>query len=148
MIRLIIIPLLFLATTSFAQTEITWETLTDVRFSDKFNKRVQAYVYFPHFGPSVKALSGKEVYLEGYMMPMGPEEGFYILSRYPYASCFFCGQSGPDSIVQLKMKPNPPEFRMDQIVTIKGKLKLNQNNIDECPYLMVEAEVYDPNKQQ
>lgn len=128
-----------------AQIKISWETLADVHFTDKYIEAEDAYYYYPHFGNSVKALEGKEVYLKGYMLPLAPKEGFFILSRNPYAACFFCGASGPESIVELQLKPGYPQFRMDQLVTIKGYLKLNQDDIYSCNYILEEAEVYKPN---
>jgi hypothetical protein len=87
-------------------------------------------------------LEGKEVYLKGYMLAIDPEEDIFILSRNPFASCFFCGNGGPESIVELKLKPKQPNFQMDQIVTIKGRLKLNRDDIYHCNYILEEAEVY------
>ncbi|MGD1890470.1 MAG: DUF3299 domain-containing protein [Cyclobacteriaceae bacterium] len=101
--RLIIILVLFIATSGWAQTEITWLTLTDVKFSRKYFEEVDEYLFYPEFGASVKALEGQEVYLQGYMFPIAPEENNFILSRYPFASCFFCGASGPESIVELML---------------------------------------------
>ena len=141
--RLIIIGLLFLATPCFSQKEITWETLTDVRFIDKYSEEVHAYYYYPLFGPSVKALEGKEVYLQGFFLAVDPDEGIYMLSRYPFSACFFCGKSGPESVVQLYLK-NKPKFNMDEIVTLKGKFKLNQDDLYQCNYILDGAEPYDP----
>ena len=144
MCRLIIIPLLFIAIQGVAQIKITWETLEDVHFTDKYSKELDAHYYYPHFGSSVKALQGKEVFLKGYILAIKPSKGIFILSRNPYASCFFCGNGGPESIVELKLKPKHPRFKMDQVATIKGKLKLNQKDVYQCNYIFEEAEVYDP----
>jgi len=141
--KLIAILLLLLSTSVGAQTQITWQTLTDVRFTDKYSHQEEAYYYYPHFGSSVKELEGKEVYLKGFMLVIDRKEGIYILSRSPFASCFFCGNGGPESIVELKLKPDHPKFKMDQVVTIKGRLKLNQDDIYQCNYILEEAEVYD-----
>lgn len=144
MLRLLIIPLLFLATPGMSQIEITWKTLTDVRFTDKYSEEEEAYYYYPHFGSSVKALEGKEVFLTGYMLTIEPKMGIYILSRNPFAACFFCGKGGPESIVELKLKPGHSKFKMDQVVTIKGKFKLNQDDLYQCNYILEEAEAYKP----
>lgn len=141
MLRLTLILLLFIETPGISQTVITWETLNDVKFTREYFEKVEAYYYYPHFGPSVKALEGKEVILKGYMLTIDPEEGLYILSRNPFAACFFCGASGPESIVELMLKPDHPYFEMDQIVTIKGRLRLNQDDLDHCNYIFEEAEV-------
>ncbi|MEM7109295.1 MAG: DUF3299 domain-containing protein, partial [Bacteroidota bacterium] len=63
-------------------------------------------------------------------------------SRYPYASCFFCGSGGPESIVELQLKPDHPKFKMDQRVTITGTLVLNYDDIYQCNYIMTDAEIY------
>ncbi|ELR69409.1 hypothetical protein C900_05099 [Fulvivirga imtechensis AK7] len=141
MLRSFIICMLT-ASMASAQTEITWKTLGDVKFTDKYSEEVEAYYYYPHFGPTVKDLDGQEVYIKGYMLPINPKENIYILSKYPYASCFFCGNGGPESIVELKLRPDHPKFRMDQIVTIKGRLKLNRDDIYQCNYILEDATVY------
>jgi len=144
MLKAFSILFVFLSFSAFGQTQkITWKNLQDVNFTDKFSEEEQAYYYYPHFGSKVKALEDKIVYLKGYMFPLGPEDDFYVISRYPYSSCFFCGVGGPESIVQIKFKSKPPEFRMDQVVTIIGKLRLNQNDIYTCNYVFEEAEIYD-----
>ena len=145
MLRLVIILLLFITTPGMSQTKITWKTLEDVRFTDKYSEEEEAYYYYPHFGSSVKVLQGKEVFLKGYMLTIEPKEGIYVLSRNPFAACFFCGNGGPESLVELKLKPGHPKFRMDQVVTIKGRLKLNREDIYQCNYILEDAESYEPN---
>lgn len=140
--KLIFLLLLITITPAYSQVEVTWKTLSDVRFTDKYSEEVEAYYYYPHFDSSVKALDGKEVHIKGYMLPIDPKKGVYILSKSPYASCFFCGNAGPESIIELKLKPDHPKFKMDQVVIMKGKLRLNQDNIHECNYILEEAEVY------
>ena len=144
MFRLMIIPLLFIAVQGMSQTEITWQTLGDVRFTDKYSEEEEAYYYYPNFGSTVKALEGKEVYLKGYMLAIEPKKNIYILSRNPFAACFFCGNGGPESIVELKLKPGH-KFKMDQVVTIKGTLKLNEDDVYQCNYILEDAEPYKPN---
>jgi hypothetical protein len=124
------------------QTEITWKTLEDVKFTSKYFEEVEAYYYYPHFGRTVKALEGKDVIIEGFVLAIDPDEGFYVLSRNPFAACFFCGASGPESIVELLLKSDDAYFEMDEVVTIKGRLRLNTDDLDFCNYILEEAEVY------
>lgn len=142
--KMVIILIFTMSTSAWAQTKITWETLSDVRFTDKYSQEEEAYYYYPHFGSSVRALQGKEVYLKGYILALDPKEGFFILSQNPYAACFFCGNGGPESIVELKLKPKHPRFKMDQVVTIKGRLKLNRDDINQCNYIFEDSELYKP----
>ncbi|WP_462248430.1 DUF3299 domain-containing protein [Ekhidna sp.] len=142
MTRILFVILLNINLGDTPPTKITWETLEDVSFTDKYSEEEKAYYYYPDFGSSVKSLEGKEVFIKGFMLPIEPEEGIFILSRNPFASCFFCGNGGPESIIELKLKAGYPKFKMDQVVTIRGKLKLNSEDIYQCNYILEGAEIY------
>ena len=135
------LSLLFSVHFSFAQTEITWNDLEDVEFEDIFYDEVDEFIAYPHFGQSVMNLSGVEVSLTGYILALDPDEGYYILSKGPFASCFFCGDGGPETIVELELKNKKQYFMMDEIATIKGVLKLNADDIYQCVYILQNAEV-------
>ena len=119
--------------------KITWKDLQDVRFKKRFNKQESMFFLYPTFGEKVKALAGKEVEIRGYMIPVNPTENIYVLSAYPMAACFFCGGSGPESIIQLKLK-RPKRFATDEIWAVKGILQLNADNIEELNYILQETE--------
>lgn len=138
----ILIHFLFVSSSVWSQTKITWETLSDVTFTDKYSEEVKAYYYFPSFGPSVLALNNKEVTIKGYVLEIDRDNDVYILSANPFAACFFCGGAGPESIVELKLGKDHPNFKMDQVLTFKGRLKLNAVDIYQCNYILENAEVY------
>ncbi|UII26025.1 DUF3299 domain-containing protein [Fulvivirga maritima] len=145
MLRTIIITIfLLIGNEAISQTKITWKTLGDVTFTDKYSDEVEAYYYYPHFGEHIKNLEGKQVYLKGYILEVDPKEDLYVLSRNPYASCFFCGNGGPESIVELELSSDHPPFKMDQVITIQGVLKLNQDDIYHCNYILAQAKVFSP----
>ena len=131
----------FLVHFSFAQTEITWNDLEDVEFEDVYYDEVDEFIAYPHFGQSVLNLSGVEVLLTGYILALDPDKGYYILSKGPFASCFFCGGGGPETIVELELKNKNQYFMMDEVATIKGVLKLNEDDIYQCVYILQNAEV-------
>ena len=134
--------LLLISIPVFSQTKITWDTLTDVTFTDKYSEEVDAYYYFPKFGPSVLALNNKEVIMKGYLLIIDPDNDIYILSANPFAACFFCGGAGPESIIELKIGKDHPRFKMDEVLTFRGKLKLNAVDIYQCNYILENARVY------
>ncbi len=143
MLRTLLVILSFLFTTLvYSQTKINWDTLSDVKFTDKYSKEVQAYYYFPTFGTSVLALNKKEVIIKGYVLEIDRGKDVYILSANPFSSCFFCGAAGPESIVELKLGKDHPRFKMDEVVTFKGTLKLNAVDIYQCNYILENATVY------
>ena len=102
--------LLFVTKISFGQIEITWKTLEDVEFTDTYLEELDAYYYYPYFGPNVSALEGQEVILRGFVLAIDPVERYYILSKGPYASCFFCGGAGPETIIELELKSDKDYF--------------------------------------
>lgn len=120
---------------------ISWTDLKDVRFKKKFNIEVGMVFLYPAFGSKVKALSGKELIIKGYTIPINTE-GTYVISQYPMAQCFFCGGAGPESMIELRLKKKK-RFKTDEIHTFKGKLRLNPDNIDELNYIFEEAELAD-----
>lgn len=129
--------------TSFAanaQAKITWETLRDVVFQKKWDADQGMFVLYPKFGDKVKSYTGKEVVLTGYMIPVDIDANYYVLSANPFAACFFCGQSGPESVASIKFKKLNKRYNTDDRVTIKGKLRLNVDDINELNYILENAE--------
>ena len=133
--------LLFISKFSFSQIEISWQDLEDVEFSEVYVDEVDEYILFPHFGLGVRELDAQEVVLSGYILALDPDKGYYVLSKGPFASCFFCGAGGPETIVELSLKSDKDSFYMDEFTTIKGTLKLNIDDIYRCVYILENAEV-------
>ncbi|OJY86248.1 MAG: hypothetical protein BGP14_17230 [Sphingobacteriales bacterium 44-15] len=121
-------------------TRIMWQMLEDVTFIKRFNKDYQMDFLYPVFGNSVKRLSNKELSIKGYMIPLDVKGGLYAISRNPYAACFFCGQSGPESVVSLKFKTKPRRFKTDQFLAVKGIMELNGTNVNDFIYIFRDAE--------
>jgi len=133
---------LLLIMLSDALFHINWDTLADVTFTSEYVEEYDANFFVPSFSQQVKSLEGKKVVLQGYMLPIAPEENLFILSKNTYASCFFCGVGGPETIVEIQFQPGHPQFEMDQVVKVKGILSLNKNDVEHCNYILTEAEVY------
>jgi hypothetical protein len=124
--------------------ELTWKTLTDVQFKDIYVKELDAYYWKPTFGASIQSLEGKEVYITGYVIPVDYDAGFYVVSRYPYANCFFCGGGGPESVVDLRFTSKHPAYKTDERKTFKGKLKLNGSDVYQMNYILEGATEFKP----
>jgi hypothetical protein len=135
---LLSIPVLVMA---FAPIKITWENLRDVTFKKKWNATDNMFVLEPQFGAKVNALKGNEVALTGYMIPVDVDANYYVLSANPFASCFFCGQAGPESVVSVKFKKVTKRFNTDDRLTITGIFTLNTDDINELNYIIDKAEV-------
>lgn len=124
-----------------AQQTITWDQLTDVKFSKKFDASVGIELLEAQFGPSVKALDGKEIIIRGYIIPLDPLGTQYVISRNPMASCFFCGGSGPETVAELRLHPKSiRRYATDEILSFKGTLKLFEKNESSLNYVILNAE--------
>lgn len=123
-------------------TPITWQTLATTSFSlKKMNLKDGLEILFPKFSPSVKALNGKKISLKGFVIPLESVEGqtVIILSKYPNSSCFFCGASGPETVVQIELKKKL-NLRLDQIKNFTGVFRLNDTDISKLNFIIEDAE--------
>ena len=124
---------------AFAQAD-GWVAFAKTKFDAKYNEKAGEYFLFPTFPADLKAQVGKEIELEGYYLPVDVEgDAYIILSKFPYAQCFFCGGAGPESIAEVSFKTKPRKFEADEFIRIKGKLKLNDSDLEHGNFLIEEA---------
>jgi hypothetical protein len=141
--KLAICLLLFFPVLSlvYAQQTITWAQLTDVTFSNEYSEELGIDIIRATFGEPVRALDQKEVILKGYIIPLDPLGTQYVLSRNPMATCFFCGGSGPETVVELRLHPKSiRRYATDEILTFKGTLSLHERNTQSLHYVILNAE--------
>ncbi|MEX0361864.1 MAG: hypothetical protein AB3N10_12860, partial [Allomuricauda sp.] len=65
-------------------------------------------------------------------------QSVYLLSKNPMASCFFCGNGGPETIMELEFSEKP-SFVMDDLLSVSGLLRLNADNPNQCYYRIEKA---------
>lgn len=117
-----------------------WDEFARTKFEPKYYENLGEYLFYPNFSADLKALVGKEVTLEGFYVPFAPEDGDYIiLSKYPMSQCFFCGGGGPESVVEVNFLKGLPKLQVDDLITVKGKLKLNADNVDHVNFILTDA---------
>jgi hypothetical protein len=129
---------LFVCSCSFSQQNVTWQDLAKIKFTDKYLSEYDAYFMYPTFSASVKALKGKQITIKGYFLDVVAKENIYMLSKGPMASCYFCGQGGPESAIELEFI-NKQNFKTDDIVSITGILELNKDDIEHFNYILKEC---------
>lgn len=119
-----------------------WALFAKTKFDAKYNEKAGEYFLMPAFPEELKALAGKDIGLEGYFLPIDVEgDEYIILSKFPYSQCFFCGGAGPESIAEVYFKGKREKFTADQFIRIKGKLKLNEGDIDHGNFIVESAEL-------
>lgn len=125
-----------------AQIRINWDILADVQFVSEYDVSLGTVQDMPRFGEEPEAYEGKLVELSGYTIPIDGTGTYYVLSKFPYADCYFCGNAGPETIVEISLRPEEQRrFKTDEKVVVRGILKLNDRNVYRLPYLLIEAEI-------
>jgi hypothetical protein len=119
---------------------VDWDLLQNIKFRERFVKDIGGYMLFPTFPEKIKNLNGKEVIIDGYVVPFDATGAKVALSANSYAACYFCGKAGPASVMTINLKVPNKKYRTDQYRTFKGKLRLNEADINEFYYILDEAE--------
>lgn len=110
------------------------------KFEPRYYEKAAEYLLYPNFTPELKGMVGKEITIEGYYVPFAPEDGVYIIiSKFPMSQCFFCGGGGPESIAEVNFAKSQSKFQVDDLITVRGKLKLNIDDMDHINFIVEEA---------
>jgi len=123
------------------QEVLDWVTLADVTFKKEYSEELMLEYDVATFGDLIKQFDGKEVQISGYVIALDALGVSFVLSRNPNATCFFCGGGGPETIVDIKVKPKAlKRYKMDERKTFKGVLKMYPDNANSFIYLLTQAE--------
>jgi hypothetical protein len=122
-----------------------WLLFSRVKYTQKLFKELDEYYLVPLLDTKIRQYENQKILLKGYYMPLNLEErNVIILSKFPYAACFFCGGAGPESVAEIHFKEKPPHFKTDQVVQVSGKLKLNDRDINHMNFILKDAQVIKP----
>ncbi len=129
---------------SLPSVELNWDILSDLSYEGRKNEDLGVVIDYPVFGSGPLAYSGLEVQIKGYMIPVSEtgDEEIFILSAFPYSQCFFCGQAGLESILDIQLKNEPKRnLKLDEQLSCKGTLRLNATDLDYLIYILDDAEL-------
>jgi hypothetical protein len=125
----------------YAQQFLDWSTLADVSFQDRMSSSFGIQYQVATFGETIRSYEGKEVIVKGYLIPLDPLGVSYVLSMNPNSRCFFCGGGGPETIVELRVKPEHMQrYETDEIRAFQGVLRLYESNLEQFNYVLELAE--------
>lgn len=139
----IVIFCLSFSLTVFAQLPVTWFTLSNVQITEEFDEQMGFSIPKPFFGRDLLSLQNQEIEITGFVFPMDVKGSFYILSKFPYSNCFFCGNkgAGPETVMELRLTKKYDWLKMDAIIKVRGKLWINKNDINQLYYILKDAEI-------
>ncbi|MGW8122744.1 hypothetical protein ACV07N_08785 [Roseivirga echinicomitans] len=136
-----ILLVLGISTASFAQEQSMWKTLSNVTVEKSFDEILNIDIEHYDFASQVKALNGKKISLDGWMIPLDELRGenYFVLSALPFANCFFCGGAGPETVAEVFSKK---EIKFtEKRVRVTGTLSLNADDPLRLMYIMNDVEV-------
>ncbi len=119
--------------------EIDWKVLMDIDFKLRYFEEIEMDLYAPVFSKAVEALHGKEIIIEGFVIPLDQKGDLMPLSCNPYASCFFCGKASPASIISMYLKKKRKRYKLDDFKKFRGTLYLNHDDPNEFCYILRDA---------
>lgn len=111
---------------------LTWKLLGVIKYIKKPDKDYPDGVMFPIINSELKAKNKKRIVMSGFIIPI--DNVSYALSKNVFASCFFCGQAGPETIMGIKFKGTTPKLKTDQYVTLEGTFRYNDNDVNDWIY--------------
>ena len=122
-----------------AQDENLWKTLSKITYEKQYDDLLGFKVDVPVFSEPIRELEGQVVEVAGYIVPV---EGYkshteFVFSAYPYNMCFFCGGAGPETVMEVT-STEPVKYTTDK-VRLRGKLALNNDDINRLMYVLTEA---------
>lgn len=116
--------------------EGSWNTLSMVTFQRTFDEEFGIDVEKPIISPIIQAMDGKEIELEGYIIPLTGkiEQSHFMLSKFTQNMCFFCGKAGPETAAQVFTKDGKKIAYTDEKVRVRGILRVNVTDVTSLLY--------------
>lgn len=111
---------------------LSWKLLGQIKYVKKATDDYPEGVMFPVINSTLKAKSKKTIIMSGFIIPI--DNKTYALSKNVFASCFFCGQAGPETIMGIKFKDPNMRLKTDQYVTLEGTFRYNDSDVDDWIY--------------
>lgn len=115
---------------------LNWKLLGQITYQKKPNK-LYGEVEFPIFNSKLKGINKKKIVMTGFVIPI--DNTNYALSKNVFASCFFCGKAGPETIMGIKFRNQKTKLKTDQYVTLEGTLRLNDADVEDWIYHIEDA---------
>jgi len=131
----------FLLISPFRDGEEGWKLFAGVRFTSKYFPEYKEKFLVPNFEPAILSKVGTAITVRGHYLPFDLQGNSIIISKYPYAACFFCGGAGPESVAEIIFSRKPPKFKPDQVITVRGKLRLNDKDVNHMNFILDDAEL-------
>jgi len=124
---------------TYAQDSDPWKVLREVKWDHFYDEALGFDVSRPVFGEAIRKLEGKEITIKGYIVPVDTDGDYMVLSALPFNNCFFCGNAGPETVMEIDLRKN--KKLINKYVTLKGRLDLNNEDYLSLIYRLKNVEL-------
>lgn len=137
--------MLMISLSIIAQPRNEWRLFANLEFDEYFNEDIGTYDLKPKFTEELLSLEGQEVVLLGYIISSAKTDGFenVILSKFPFTSCYFCGNAGMETVAEIEFDAKKSNFRIDSAYGFKGRLAFNKDDPERLVVILKDAEEWD-----
>jgi hypothetical protein len=125
-----------------AQASI-WNTLGMVTYESKYDESTFVEIKKPKISSTVEKVDGTVIIVEGFIIPLSGQvtQSHFMLSKFPQATCFFCGKAGPETAMQVFMKDNKKIKITERKVKVTGTLYVNPKDANSLLYTLENATI-------
>ena len=125
-----------------AMQQSTWQKLSDVSYVWAEHPEFGRWKK-PVFSSAIKKMEGKKIQVEGYLYPLefNSQPEHVIISALPIASCYFCGQGGPETVMDVYLLR--PMAYTKRRIKLQGNLYLNDSDPNQMIYVLENGKFVD-----
>lgn len=123
-----------------------WKTLMDLEFDVRYDADLDQVIFKPLFTAAILALEGKEIEIKGFVIPLEMVEkvmeipdDMFMFSGLPLASCYFCTDAGPETVMEVLPAKPISLYNPNDAVTLRGTLRFNREDYLRLPYVLENA---------
>ena len=130
-----------LTNNAFGQIKITWKDVVEIYAKEFRLKEKNPTSVLNTKTMSLKDVENKKVKIRGYFLDVDPNGKWYVLSKNPFATCFFCGKSGPETILELIDYKNLKKYKSDDLVEVTGFFNIVYDPEDRMSFVLEKASI-------
>lgn len=127
---------------TYGQLKISWKDVIDIYAKEVIFSEKNPAKAIKGQGKSLKDIEGKKISITGYFLDLDPDGKWFMISKNPFATCFFCGGAGPETVIELiRYENKDKKFKTDDIVTATGTIKMITENEVDVSFILQDVTV-------
>lgn len=137
----LVIFLIMASNSAYSQLKLSWKDIIDVYAKEVSFSEKNPALAIKGQGKSLKDIEEKVITITGYFLDLDPEGEWFMVSKNPFATCFFCGKSGPETILELIDYKNLKKYKSDDLVEVTGFFNIVYDPEDRMSFVLEKASI-------